>query len=142
MPRRVRTLLVAVALLALAAVAVPALAATKHGVRPLSPKAGSSVPAGKAPTFRGKVRGKGSVWVFVCKSPRRNAKGLICSTEMIRKARRTGGHGFEVKARMYDYPGFWLNRPGTYYWQAHRIRCARDRRDCAQEGPVVRFKVG
>jgi hypothetical protein len=122
--------------------AVAALAATRHGVTPLAPAAGSTVPKGKSPTFKLKVRGKGSVWVYVCKSRKRDARGLICSDEQIEQARRTSAGRFQVKPRFWDYPSFWLNTPGTYYWQAHRIRCENGTKDCTQEGPVVKFKVG
>ena len=35
---------------------------------------------------------------------------------------------FSVKATYFDYPTFWLNSPGTYYWQAHRINCGENQR--------------
>jgi hypothetical protein len=130
---------VVAAALALAAVA---LAATKHGITPQAPAAGSTVPQGASPTFKMKVKGKGTVWVYVCKSRKRDDKGLICSDEMIEKARRTSAGRFQVKPKFYDYPSFWLNTPGTYYWQAHRIHCDNGTDDCSQEGPIVKFKVG
>ena len=46
---------------------------------------------------------------------------------------------FVYKPTFYDYPGFWLNRPGRYFWQAFRIAC--NSQDCEQEGPIVRFRV-
>ena len=125
---------------ALAAGAVPALAATKNGIKPVSPKAGATVPAGSRPTFTGRVTGQGVIYVYVSKSPKRNKEGLIGKKEMIQKAKRTG-KTFTTRARFFDYPEFWLNSPGTYYWQAHRINCGEGN-DCNQEGPVVRFKVG
>jgi hypothetical protein len=87
------------------------------------------------------VRGKGAVWVYVCRSPKRDAKGVICDHEMVRQARRRGNR-FTVRPKFFDFPEFWLNTPGTYYWQAHRMHCEGNTRDCLQEGPVVRFKVG
>ena len=64
-------------------------------------------------------------------------------------AARTGGPGpytvdgrFKLKAPFFDFPEFWLNSPGTYYWQAHRIDCDATISDCRQEGPTVKFKVG
>ena len=48
---------------------------------------------------------------------------------------------FQAKQTFFDFPAFWLNNPGTYYWQAHRISCEGNLNDCLQEGPVVRFKV-
>lgn len=127
--------------------AVPALAATKHGITPSAPKPGSSVDAGTQPTFTGRVKGPGPVYVYVSKSPKRYKGGLIdnpkskSDLEMIRKAKKRKGR-FSVKAPFFDYPEFWLNSPGTYYWQAHRIDCVKQIKDCAQEGPVVKFEVG
>jgi hypothetical protein len=124
------------------AVAAPAaLAVTKHGITPLSPKAGGSVAAGKAATFKMRAKGGGQVYVHVCKSAKKDKKGVICSKEAIFRAHRKTGSVYTGKAKFYDYPAFWLNNPGTYYWQAHRISCEGSN-DCRQEGPIVKFKVG
>ena len=134
MPLRVALLAVLIAL-ALTGVAA---AVTKHGVTPLAPKAGSAVPAGESPTFRMRVSGRGQVWVHVCKSARKNRSGVICSKESIGRARRRNGV-YRFTPRFFDFPEFWLNSPGTYYWQAFRIACEGS--DCDQEGPVVKFRV-
>ena len=60
---------------------------------------------------------------------------------MIDQAKKKNGR-FKLKAQFFDFPAFWLNTPGTYYWQAHRISCEGDINDCRQEGPTVKFKVG
>jgi hypothetical protein len=121
--------------------ATPAHAATKNGITPTAPKAGSTVPLGTSPTFKGKVKGTGPVYIHVCKKPKKDSEGLICTKEMIDKARKRDGR-FKLKPPFFDYPAFWLNTPGTYYWQAHRIACDGDISDCRQEGPIVKFKVG
>jgi hypothetical protein len=119
-----------------------ASAATKHGVTPTSPKAGSTVAVGKSPTFKGKFKGGGPIYVHVCKSKKKDKEGLICHTADIGKAKKKHGH-FSYKPTFYDFPAFWLNTPGTYYWQAHRIACENGNiKDCRQEGPIVKFKVG
>ena len=118
--------------------ASPALAATKHGITPLSPKANATVTAGESPTFKMRVKGKGQVWVHVCKSKKKDSEGVICSNESIGRAKKKNGV-FRYKPKFFDYPGFWLNSPGRYYWQAFRISC--NSQDCEQEGPVVRFRV-
>jgi hypothetical protein len=117
-----------------------AAAATKNGVTPLAPKAGKSVPAGKRPTFKVRATGGGQVWVHVCKSRKRDKTGLICSKEAIGRAKKKGG-SYKFKAKFFDFPEFWLNSPGTYYWQAHRIACEGNLSDCRQEGPIVKFRV-
>jgi hypothetical protein len=130
------------AAVAAAALLVPtvAFAATKNGITPVAPKAGGKIPSGKAPTFKMKVSGPGTVWVHVCKSKKKDSDGVICSDESIGRAKKKGGV-FQYKPKFYDYAQFWLNTPGTYYWQAHRIDCAGDISDCRQEGPIVKFKV-
>ena len=128
---------------ALAAAPAYALAATKNGVTPTSPKGGAKVPVGKSVTFKGKVSGPGSVFVHVCKSAKRSQKeGIICSKEAIGQAKKKGGT-FSYTQKVFAFDEYWLNRPGTYYWQAHRIVCeGGNTSDCRQEGPVVKFRVG
>jgi hypothetical protein len=141
---RSRSFLVVSLLVAVAggAAAAGALAATRHGVTPVSPKAGYSVPMGIAPTFSVRARGGGEVFARVCRSRARRRDGLICAEESVGRATRGRGGVFRYRPRYHDFPGFWLNRPGTYYWQAHRIRCERRRtRDCRQEGPVSELRV-
>ena len=130
----------ALVLLVLAASGPAASAAEKNGITPLSPKAGSSVEKGRSPTFRGRVAGPGTVWVHVCRSARRRADGTICSTASIGEASIRAGV-FRFRPKFFDYDSFWLNVPGTYHWQAHRIDCAGGTEDCKQEGPIVRFRV-
>jgi hypothetical protein len=125
--------------------AAPAAAATKHGITPLSPKAGATVPAAQSPTFKMRVKGKGTVWVHVCDSNKKDSKGIICSnasSDLSFGQARKKGSVFQYKAKFFDYDEFWLNNPGTYYWQAHRIQCEGNTSDCLQEGPIVKFKVG
>ncbi len=124
----------------LAATSATASAATKNGITPLAPKAGASVPAGKALTFRMKVQGAGSVFVHVCKSNRKDKDGVICRKATIGQAKKRNGV-FQYKQKFYDFPEFWLNQPGRYYWQAYRIECTGGS-DCQQEGPITRFRVG
>ena len=122
----------------LLALPASASAATKNGITPLAPKAGKSVPAGKSPTFKVRAKGPGTVWVHVCKSKKKDRNGVICHKASIGQAKKKSG-SFRYKPQFFDFPGFWLNTPGRYYWQAHRISCSGS--DCRQEGPIVRFKV-
>jgi hypothetical protein len=137
-----RRALALVAALAVGAAPASAVAATKHGITPLAPRAGGSVAAGKAASFRMRVKGKGKVFVHVCKSSHKAARdGTICSKVTIGQAVKRNGV-FTYTQKFYDYPAFWLNRPGTYYWQAYRIECVTgNTSDCRQEGPVVKFRV-
>jgi hypothetical protein len=117
-----------------------ASAATKNGVTPLAPKAGKSVPAGKSPTFKVRSTGPGTVWVHVCKSKKKDKNGVICHRASIGQAKKKKGI-YVYKPQFFDFPAFWLNSPGRYYWQAHRISCDGTSSDCRQEGPIVRFRV-
>ena len=138
-PRVARTL--ATCAFTALALAAPAAAATKNGITPLAPKAGTSVPSGTAATFRMRVDDPGAgVFMHVCKSKSKDNEGMICKKATILQAKKKQGV-FQAKQTFYDFPAFWLNNPGTYYWQAYRIECRSGSSDCKQEGPVVRFKV-
>lgn len=137
-----RLLVLAAVLCALASTA--ALAATRNGVTPGAPKKGATVKAGTRPTFTGKVTGPGRVFVYVSHKRKTDADGLLKpgKDEMLQEA-KVKKERFTVKAKLFGYPEWWLNDPGTYYWQAHRVACsAGDSSDCVQEGPIVKFKVG
>jgi hypothetical protein len=125
----------------LAVFASSASAQSARGITVVSPKSGKTVAVGERPTFKMRVRGPGQVWVHVCKSKAKDSDGVICSDESIGRASKKGSQ-YQYKPRFFDFPEFWLNSPGTYYWQAHRIDCAGDPSDCRQEGPIIRFKVG
>ena len=136
MGRRIAT--AATTTLLVVACGATAVAATRNGVTPLSPKGTISV--GKQPTFKMRVSGPGAVYVHVCKSRKKDSEGVICTTESIGQARRKNGV-FVYKPKLFTYPGFWLQTPGTYYWQAPRIQCEGDLDDCRQEGPLVRTRI-
>jgi hypothetical protein len=131
----VSAVVVAVAMIALAGGAGAAV----HGITPLSPVDGATVPKGESPILRMRVKGPGQVWVHVCRSKKRGPAGVICGKLAVGKATRRGD-AYEFKPKFYDFPKYWLNRKGTYYWQAFRVACSK--RDCRQEGKVVRFRVG
>ena len=119
--------------------AAPAFAA--NGITVVSPKSGAKVKTGTRPTFKVKVSGQGTVWVHVCKSKKKDSDGVICSDELIHQMKKKGSTA-SLKAPFFDFPDFWLNSPGTYYWQAYRISCENGTSDCKQEGAVTKFKVG
>src|SRR5881392_1971570 len=100
-PLRAAAALLAAGVLA-ATLAGAALAA--NGITPLSPRRGATVPRGKAPTFRMRVHGPGSVWVLVCKSRKRHRDGTICDTESIGRAHRSHGSVYTYKPKLFDFP--------------------------------------
>src|SRR4051794_11968764 len=84
-----------------------ALAATRNGITPTAPKKGATVAVGSRPTFKGKLDGPGVVFVYVSKSNKTNAKGVIKprANGMNQQAKRKNGT-FTVKAKFFDYPEF------------------------------------
>ena len=140
---RVRRLLVLLVLICVAASASVALAATKGGITPKAPKKGATVAVGSQPVFRGRAAGDGQIWVRVSTSRKTTGLGVIRPSKntLQLRAKRTKAR-WALKAPFYDYPQFWLNRPGTYYWQAHRVPRLCKTADCLIEGPIVMFKVG
>jgi len=131
-----------VAALAVAlALGVPTTAAAQDDAAPtlLSPADGASVVAGSSLSFRiqtfpGETH---SLWLHVSRSPATGADGLIASDVEIEPFSPTSQAGlFEAVPTFFDYEGFWMNTPGTYYWQAHRIHCTSGSADCRVESPV------
>ena len=114
----------------------------KNGVTPISPKQGDTVRAGHAVTFKMRVVGQHhGVFVHVCKSRRTKPNGMICRTEALGPAKKVQGSRYAYTQKLFDFPEYWLNRPGTYYWQAYRAHCNTAITDCKAEGPIVKFKV-
>lgn len=70
-------------------------------------------------TFAGAVRGKGGVWVRVCRSAKRDKRGLICDGALDVRAKRHGSR-FTVSPAV----------------------CDRGAKDCRQEGPVQPIEDG
>src|SRR5215213_417098 len=102
--------------------ATPAFA-DSNGITVVSPKAGSKLKLGTAPTFKVRNTGEGEVWIHVCKSKKKDSDGVICPDEAIGQAKQKGGV-FSFKPKKYTFPGFFMVTRGTYYWQAHRIDCS------------------
>ena len=150
---RVLALAVALAVTALCVSAAAAAIPAKNGIRLLSPKSGADVPtviaSGKVPTFKARVRGHGHVWFTVCRSKKRAADGQLCrgkadDLDTGKKGKKTKrGRYYSFKPDVYTFPSYYLNTPGTYYWQVFRISC-RDihgRLDCPQESKLGKFVV-
>jgi len=144
--RLFRTLAVTAVVLAV----VPAVASavkSQNGVRPTSPGNGAVVPKGTFPTFRARVRGHGKVWINVCDHKSYDRQGGLCFSEEIdkmKKGRRShGARKYSFKPDRYTFPSYYLQKPGTYYWQVRRSVCkdVHGRLDCAQQGKTLKFKV-
>ena len=119
----------------------PVATTAASGITVVSPKSNAKVPTGGPLTFKMRVRGAGQVWVHVSKSKKKDSDGVIDNDAAIGRAKKKNGV-FQYKVKLFDFPTFWLNTPGTYYWQAHRINADSGAPDVRQEGPVIRFKIG
>lgn len=131
---------------------VAGAANVKHGIRPIAPKNNAVVAKGTTPTFKARVRGKGTVYFVVCKSKKRDRDGKACARKQEdidrgkkgKKSKR--GRTYTFKPERFTFPSYYLNTPGTYYWQVYRIDCVRTRSrkrlfDCIQESPIKKFRV-
>ena len=128
---------------AVAAVLPMAVGAAIPRPAPLSPKNKASLPAGKTPTFTVRSTGKGTVWLHISKSPKRNGEGVIKSEALITQMHKKRGSTFSVKPKYYNYPGFWAATKRKWYWQSYRIACGEETKssDCKIEGPVRTFTL-
>lgn len=109
----------------------------------LEPVDGAGLPTRSAPIFRVQTQpGEPSLWLHISRSPTTDAKGVIGSDAHLDTFRASplGADVYEVQPIFYDHPGFWMNEPGTYYWQAYRISYANGA-DGAIEGPVRSFTL-
>lgn len=123
---------------ALLLAASPALA---DGPRPLSPSSGKTLRLGVPFTFKVSDPNQGSVFIAVSKSRAKRSDGTL--KDQATWFRKMGGsRGTRTKkVERYQYlTSHFLNRKGTWYWQAWRIDCA-EQDDCNVEGPVRSFTI-
>lgn len=141
-----RPLLVALVLTAFALVSA-APAAAEPGVPPevLAPAAGATTQAGQPVTFRVRSHaGDGYLWVLFSNSPAPvNPCGKIGQEHGLRRLEPTADPTiYEATAPMYDTYTHWLNRPGTYFWQAYRIEYGGGADGCTEAAPRALTVVG
>ena len=115
----------------LLATAGPALAAS--GITPLSPKSGATVPAGKSPDLQDARQGRGPGLGPRLQVQEEEHRRRDLQRRVDRPGQEEGQHLHQYKPKFFNFPEFWLNSPGTYYWQAHRIQC---------EGNIKRLPPG
>ena len=129
-------------LVTVAALATGATVATAQsgGPSPQAPTQNKALPAGKAFTFKVKDARSGAVFITVSTSKKKKADGTLRKQDWFRKMAKKGS----VHSKKTDlYPAltdYFLNKPGTYYWQAYRIDCSAQQ-DCNVEGPVRTFRI-
>jgi hypothetical protein len=82
------------------------------------------------------------LWLYVSRSPNAvNACGTIAHDAEIEPFVATSdGSVYEATPTFFDYSGFWMNTPGTYYWQAYRIHYGGGADGCI-ESEVRSFQI-
>ncbi len=78
--------------------------------------------------------GDDSLWLSVSRSPTVvNACGTIAHEVSIWDFQATTDPSvYEARPTYYSFGTFWMNTPGTYYWQAHRIEYAGGADGCIE----------
>lgn len=140
-PGRVTTLRSLTAATLAAAILLPAAPALAEGPTPLSPTAGKTLKARSPFTFKVRDDAEGAVFIAVSKSRAVRADGTLKDqSTWFRKMGGNSGVRTKKVERYAALSSHFLNRPGTWYWQAWRIDCA-EQEDCNVEGPVRKFRL-
>lgn len=138
-PRRLLVPALALALL----LVVPA-AANAAAPKLVAPKTGKLLALGSEPVF--KVRDssaaakKYKIYITIGTSKKRTKNGDLKRTKIGTFTSTTrNGNVFKYVAEDYSFPSWYMNTPGTYYWQAFHIDCAVE--GCHVHSKVRRFRV-
>lgn len=129
--------------LVLATGAVSAPAGDLDPPQPLQPAAGQSFAARTPIAFTiSTFAGDRYLWLHVSRSPTVvDACGTIADEVELEPFRATGDPAvYEAKPTYFNFDAFWMNTPGTYYWQAHRIKHGSGADGCI-ESPVRSFTI-
>lgn len=148
-PRRSSlTLAVLCAALALVALAPAAYADVAPKLR--APGEGKTLAVGSEPIFKVLDRGQAyqrKVWLTISSSKKRDRYGQLkrgkfgTFTSMTRKR----GALYTYQPEDFTFPEWFMNRAGTYYWQAFHINCDvsnSSRNSCNVYSRVRSFVVG
>lgn len=111
----------------------------------LAPGNGKVLARGSQPTFKLRDTSPNarrySIFMRISTSKKVDRNGTLKRTKIGHFARmdRKGKFGFVWKPEDYSFPEWFMQRPGTYYWQAYHIDCSV--RGCNVESKVRSFKV-
>jgi hypothetical protein len=156
---RLRLLLPIVSVLLAVASGQVLAASASRDLQSISPSNNKRVKPGSRPTFtvrigEGKVGGLAGhdyeVFIRVSKSARKRSlprakksdpKVLAGETLVaaMRQAAPPRGRTFTYKPRRYKHPSYWLNKGGTYYWQAYYVYCVKG--TCVHPGRVKTLRI-
>ena len=132
-----------VALLVSPAAAAPSPEDLARPPASLEPSNAVTLPTGVAPLFRIRTFAEDRyLWLYVSRSPARDATGMIDKDVEIEPFAQSASDPavWEAKPEFFDYPAFWMNTPGTYYWQPYRISYG-SQPDGTVEGEVRTFTL-
>jgi hypothetical protein len=131
-------------LLAVAALTITAPAyAQTPGPVPIAPSAGKAIKRGVPFSFKVRVDSDAPTGVFVkvSKSQQVDADGTLANDVYFREMKLSGAYFAKKVERYASLTDHFLNRPGTYYWQAYAIDCSDGTDDCSVEGPIRKFRI-
>jgi hypothetical protein len=137
----VKRLLILAAAAALT-IAAPAQAQTPGPV-PIAPSSGKALKRGVPFAFKVRVDSDAPTGVFVkvSKSKQVGDDGTLANDIYFREMKLSGAYFAKKVERYAALSDHFLNRPGTYYWQAYAIDCSDGTDDCNVEGPIRKFRI-
>lgn len=145
-PRTRRTLVTLAAVLLATTGSLAAAGAAPARPQLLAPGKGKVLRLGSEPTFKVRDRSANArrygVFLIVSPTKRTNRHGELKRHRRIgtfAKMRRTGRFGFVYRTPAYAFDHWFMQRPGTYYWQAFHVDCRV--RGCRVLSRIRTFKV-
>jgi hypothetical protein len=112
----------------------------------LAPGNGATVARGSQPIFKARDTDPNArryrVFVTISRSKKLDRDGDLVQTRSsgtFASMRRSGRYGFTYKPPSYSFPTWFMQAPGTYYWQAFHIDCRV--RGCHVHSRVRSFDV-
>jgi hypothetical protein len=134
-----------IAAVCLAMFAAPAFAQDVFAPTNVAPTNGKSITRGVPFTFKVHLdessTGSG-VFLKVSKSKKVADDGTLANDIYFRSMKQGSGGQWTKKVERYKaLTSHFLNRKGTYYWQAYVIDCSEGTDDCNVEGPIGKFKI-
>jgi hypothetical protein len=136
---------IAAACVALAASSSLAFAQDVFAPTNVAPTSGKSIKRGVPFTFKVHLdessAGSG-VFLNVSKSKKVKDDGTLANSIYFRSMKQGSGGMWTKKVEKYAaLTTHFLNRKGTYYWQAYVIDCSEGTDDCNIEGKIGTFKI-
>jgi len=111
----------------------------------VAPSSGKSLPRGVPFTFKVHLDPNSSgsgVFLNVSKSKKVKDDGTLANSIYFRSMKQGSNGQWTKKVERYKaLTSHFLNRKGTYYWQAYVIDCSEGTDDCNVEGPIGKFKI-